>query len=72
MARTDQQAGRSVGRPKTRPDDYHQHSVWLPGSLQADVWHALVMPNGKRFQFSRLVESLLRRWLEAGGKLPKE
>jgi hypothetical protein len=66
---------RPVGRPKTGKrsnPDYNQHSVWLPGSLQAEVWRALVTPEGKRYEFSRLVESLLRRWLDAGGKLPKD
>jgi hypothetical protein len=63
---------KQVGRPKTRPDDYHQRSVWLPDSLQAQVLRALVTPEGKRYEFSRLVESLLRQWVKAGARLPRD
>ena len=73
-ARRKEQPVRTVGRPKTgrrSNPDYHQHSVWLPGELVADVSKALVMPDGKRFELSALVEHLLRRWLESGRRLPK-
>ena len=63
---------RPAGRPKTRKPDYHQHSVWLPDGLQADVLRALVTPEGKRYEFSALIEHLLRQWLKAGAKLPKD
>jgi hypothetical protein len=63
---------RPVGRPKTRPDDYSQRSVWLPDALHFEVRQTLMMPKGKDYEFSRLVEHLLRQWLKAGGKLPVE
>jgi hypothetical protein len=70
-----QQPVSKVGRPATGKrsnPDYRQHSVWLPGELQADVLRALVMPDGKRYEFSALVEALLRQWLKTGAKLPKD
>ena len=65
---------RPVGRPKGKRSDpaYRQHSVWLPGSLQAEVAKALVLPDGRRYEFSKLVDYLLRKWLDAGAKLPKD
>lgn len=66
---------RKVGRPATGKRSnpaYAQHSVWLPGGLYADVLKALVTPDGKRYEFSELIERLLRQWLERGGRLPKE
>ena len=65
------QMKRKLGRPATRPKDTHQRSIWLPDSLQGDVLRALVTPEGRRYEFSRLVEHLLRQWLRAGAKLPK-
>jgi transposase len=65
----------NLGRPATGKrsnPDYRQHSVWLPGKLQADVLKALVTPEGKRFEYSALIEHLLRRWLRDGAKLPKD
>jgi hypothetical protein len=50
---------------------YRQHSVWLPGDLFADVLRASITPDGKRAEFSALVEHLLRQWLKAGAKLPR-
>jgi hypothetical protein len=65
-----------VGRPKTRAADYHQHyrqhSVWLPNALYSDVLRGLVTPEGKSYEFAKLVESLLRQWLREGAKLPKD
>lgn len=75
MPRNAKQAKRPVGRPKTGKrsnDDYQQGSIWLPRSLRADVLRALVRDDGSRYEFSGLVESLLRRWLDAGAKLPKD
>lgn len=63
---------RPVGRPKSRPADYHQRSIWLPDALRADVARALIQERGKPYEFSRLVERLLRQWLKDGHKLPKE
>jgi hypothetical protein len=40
--------------------------------LQAEVLRALVTPDGQRYEFSKLVAHLSRRWLDAGGKPPKE
>jgi hypothetical protein len=40
-------------------------------SLYGDVLKGLVTPDGKRYEFSALVESLLRQWLKAGAKLQK-
>jgi hypothetical protein len=60
---------RPPGRPATGKrsnPEYAQHSVWLPGSLYGDVLKGLVTPDGKRYEFSSLVESLLRQWLRAG------
>jgi hypothetical protein len=65
-------AKKKVGRPKTRPKDYSQRSVWLPKGLHADVLRALVTPEGKRYEFSKLVEHRLRQWLKDGAKLPKD
>jgi hypothetical protein len=63
-----------VGRPPGKHSDpkYSQRSVWLPKALQVEVLKALVTPEGKRFEFSALVEHFLRRWLKDGAKLPKE
>ena len=64
---------KSVGRPKAGKrsnPDYGQRSLWLPDKLYAEVAKALITP-GKRYEFSALVEDLLRRWLDAGAKLPK-
>ena len=63
---------KKAGRPPSRPKGYSQRSVWLPDTLHADVLRALVTPDAKRYEFSKLVDHLLRRWLDAGGKLPKE
>ena len=74
MKNKQKQPPRKVGRPATGKrsnPEYAQHSVWLPGSLYADVLKGLVTPDGKRAEFSALVESLLRQWLKAGAKLPK-
>jgi hypothetical protein len=63
------------GRPATGKrsnEDYRQHSIWLSNALYAEVQKALVMPDGRRHEFSALIESLLRRWLKSGAKLPKE
>jgi hypothetical protein len=71
---TRKQAPRSVGRPATGKrsnPDYAQHSVWLPGSLYGEVLRGLVTAEGKRYEFSALVEHLLRQWLERGAKLPR-
>lgn len=65
---------RPVGRPKNgrrSNPDYRQHSVWLSDSLCVEVWDKLETPEGKRYEFSALVETLLRKWVDAGGKLPK-
>jgi transposase len=73
--RTEGRPTRPLGRPKTGKrsnPDYRQHSVWLPGELVADISKALVMADGKRFELSALVESLLRGWLRAGARLPKQ
>jgi hypothetical protein len=74
MKSKQKQPPRKVGRPATGKrsnPDYAQHSVWLPGSLYGDVLKGLVTPDGKRAEFSALVESLLRQWLKLGAKLPK-
>ena len=68
-------AKRGVGRPpgkRTDKENYSQHSVWLSHKVHAEVQHALILPDGKRYEFSKLVEHRLREWLDAGGKLPKE
>lgn len=67
------QAKPKVGRPpgKRTDPEYSQHSVWLPDRLYADVARALIAP-GKRYEFSALVESLLRQWIKAGAKLPQK
>jgi len=65
-------ARKKVSRPKSRPDDYSQRSLWLPDSLHAKVLRALVTPDAKRYEFSKLVEHLLRQWMKAGARLPKE
>jgi len=72
MAQSKAPKKKPVGRPKSRPADYHQRSIWLQDGLQARVLKALVTPDGQRYEFSRLVAHLLRRWLDAGAKLPKE
>ena len=69
------EATKKRGRPATGKrsnPDYAQHSVWLPGSLYGDVLKGLVTAEGKRYEFSALVEALLRQWLERGAKLPKD
>jgi hypothetical protein len=63
------------GRPATGKrsnEAYRQHSTWLSNALYAQVQKALVMPDGRRYEFSALAESLLRQWLKSGAKLPKE
>jgi hypothetical protein len=63
-----------VGRPATGKrsnPEYAQHSVWLPGRLYGEVLKGLVTPEGKRYEFSALVEALLRHWVKSGAKLPK-
>jgi len=65
---------KKVGRPATGKRsnrEYAQHSVWLPNELYGDVLRNLVTAEGKRYEFSTLVEQLLRQWLERGAKLPK-
>jgi hypothetical protein len=59
------------GRPRTRPEDYHQRSIWIRDKLHADVARALIRPPDKPYEFSRLVEHLLRKWLKAGAKIPE-
>jgi len=67
-----QPQAKRVGRPpgKRTDPDYGQRSVWLPNDLHAKVARALITP-GKRYEFSALVESLLRQWLKDGAKPPK-
>jgi hypothetical protein len=72
MAQTKQPKKKKPGRPQTRPKDVHQRSIWLPDALRADVARALIQPRGKPYEFSKLVDYLLRQWLERGAKLPKE
>ncbi len=75
MPRTAKQLKRPVGRPKTGKrsnPEYSQRSIWLPKTFQAKVMHKLLTPDGRRYEFSALVESLLREWLDAGAKLPKD
>jgi hypothetical protein len=63
------------GRPATGKrsnEGYRQHSIWLSNALYAEVQKVLVMPDGRRYEFSALAESLLRQWLRSGAKLPKE
>jgi hypothetical protein len=58
------QPPRKLGRPATGKrsnPEYAQHSMWLPGSLYGHVLKGLVTPDGKRHEFSALVESLLRQ-----------
>jgi hypothetical protein len=64
-----------AGRPatgKSSSGDYGQHSVWLSNAVYAEVQRNLITDNGKRHEFSGLVEVLLRQWLKAGAKLPKD
>jgi hypothetical protein len=71
---TRKQPTRKLGRPATGKrsnPQYAQHSVWLPGSLYGEVLKGLVTPAGRRYEFSTLVESLLRQWLKSGARLPK-
>jgi hypothetical protein len=74
MSSRRKQPPRKVGRPATGKrsnPEYAQHSIWLPGSLYGEVLKGLVAPDGRRHEFSALVEALLRQWLKAGAKLPK-
>jgi hypothetical protein len=71
MAQSKTPKKKAVGRPKSRPADYHQHSVWLPDALRYEVKLALLRRAGKDYPFGKLVEHLLRDWLDEGAKLKK-
>jgi hypothetical protein len=51
-------------------DDYRQASAWIPKDIFFKVQTKLLRPDG-RFEYSALVEHLLREWLKDGAKLPE-
>jgi hypothetical protein len=66
---------RKVGRPavgKSSSGEFGQHSVWLSNTVYAEVQRKLITDDGKRHEFSGLVETLLCQWLRSGSKLPKD